>query len=133
MFRRRLQPQSEFALASIADMVFLLLIYFMLTSSFVSQAGVRVELPEGRSTQPTPAPHSITITARGEWYWDNQRIQKESLEGYIRSVLTPLPKDPSARVITLRVDRAVTMEEVAYALSLIAEYRGAVVIATRRP
>lgn len=133
MFRRRLQPQSEFALASIADMVFLLLIYFMLTASFVTQTGVRVELPQGRSTQPSPAPHSITITARGEWYWDNQRIKKEALEGYIRAALTPPPTDPNARVITLRTDRTVTMEEVAYAISLIAEYRGAVVIATKRP
>lgn len=133
MFRRRLQPQSDFALASIADMVFLLLIYFMLTASFVTQSGVQVQLPQGRSKQPSPAPHSITITAKGEWYWDNQRIQKEALEGYIRAALTPLLAEPSARVITLRTDRTVTMEEVAYAISLIAEYRGAVVIATKRP
>lgn len=114
-------------------MVFLLLIYFMLTATFVAQSGVQVQLPQGRSTQPSPAPHSITITAKGEWYWDNQRIKKEALEGYIQAALTPLPKEPSARVITLRTDRTVTMEEVAYAISLIAEYRGAVVIATKRP
>jgi biopolymer transport protein ExbD len=133
MFRRRLQPQSDFALASIADMVFLLLIYFMLTASFVNQAGVRVELPQGRSTQPSPAPHSITITAKGEWYWDNQRIRKNELEGYIKAALTHASREPQGRVITLRTDRTVTMDEVAYAISLIAEYRGSVVIATRRP
>ncbi|MCS6790963.1 MAG: biopolymer transporter ExbD [Bacteroidia bacterium] len=131
MFRRRLQPQSDFALASIADMVFLLLIYFMLTASFVSQAGVQVELPQGTSTQPSPAPHSITITAKGEWYWDNQRIRKKDLEGYVRAALKNA-RQPEERVITLRTDRTVTMEEVAYAISLIAEHRGSVVIATRR-
>ncbi|MCS6790811.1 MAG: biopolymer transporter ExbD, partial [Bacteroidia bacterium] len=116
----------------IADMVFLLLIYFMLTASFVSQAGVQVELPQGTSTQPSPAPHSITITAKGEWYWDNQRIRKKDLEGYVRAALRNA-RSPEERLITLRTDRTVTMEEVAYALSLIAEYRGNVVIATRRP
>ncbi|MCS7161825.1 MAG: biopolymer transporter ExbD [Bacteroidia bacterium] len=132
MFRRRLQPQSEFALASIADMVFLLLIYFMLTASFVNQAGVQVNLPQGRSLQPSPGQHSITITAQREWYWDNQRIPKERLEGYIQAALRQA-RDPAARTITLRVDRSVTMDEVAYAISLIAEYRGSVVLATRRP
>ncbi|MCX7605932.1 MAG: biopolymer transporter ExbD [Bacteroidia bacterium] len=133
MFRRRLQPQSDFALASIADMVFLLLIYFMLTATFVNQAGVRVELPQGSSKQPSPAPHSITITEKGDWYWDNQRISKKDLEGYVRAALSHASKDPNSRLITLRTDRTVTMEEVAYAISLIAEYRGSVVIATRRP
>ncbi|GIV24168.1 MAG: biopolymer transporter ExbD [Bacteroidia bacterium] len=132
MFRRRLQPQSEFSLASIADMVFLLLIYFMLTSSFVSQTGVRVELPQGSSMQPSPAPHSITITAKGEWYWDTERISKNDLPRYVRAALAKAT-DPQKRVITLRTDRTVTMEEVAYAISLIAENRGSVVIATRRP
>ncbi|MCS7189671.1 MAG: biopolymer transporter ExbD [Bacteroidia bacterium] len=133
MFRRRLQPQSDFALASIADMVFLLLIYFMLTSTFVNQAGVKVDLPQGSSSQPSPAPHSITITARGEWFWDNQRIQKKDLAGYIRAALSHPSQDPNSRVITLRTDHSVTMQEVAYAISLIAEHRGSVVIATRRP
>ncbi len=133
MFRRRLQPASDFALASIADMVFLLLIYFMLTASFVSQAGVQVELPQGTSARPSPAPHSITITAKGEWYWDNTRVEKRNLEGYVRAALAAAGSDPASRTITLRTDRTVTMEEVAYAISLIAEYKGGVVIATRRP
>lgn len=133
MFKRRLTPVAEFSLASLADMIFLLLTYFMVTSSFVSQAGVQIVLPQGTSTHPSPAPHSITITARGEWYWDNQRIRKENLEGYVRAALSTASQDPTARAITVRADRSVVLEEVAYAISLIAEYRGTVVLATRRP
>jgi biopolymer transport protein ExbD len=133
MFRRRLQPVSEFSLASIADIVFLLLIYFLLTSSFVSQAGIEVRLPQSSSQQPTKGPHSITITARGEWYWDNQRTSKEALPNLVRQALQSAGNDPNARTISVRADEAVTVQELAYALSLIAENRGQVVIATRRP
>ncbi|GIV25819.1 MAG: hypothetical protein KatS3mg026_1511 [Bacteroidia bacterium] len=133
MFKRRLTPAADFSVASLADMVFLLLIYFMVTSSFVSQAGIQIVLPQGTSTQPSPAPHSITITAKGEWYWDNRRIRKEHLEGYIRAALSTASADPAARAITVRADRSVVLEEVAYAISLIAQYRGTVVLATRRP
>jgi biopolymer transport protein ExbD len=132
MFRRRLEPLSEFSLASIADMVFLLLIYFLLTASFVSQAGIEVQLPQSASQQPTKGPHSITITAKGEWYWDNQRISKEALPVLVRKALQRAGQDPTARTITIRADEAVTMQELAYALSPIAENRGHVVIATRR-
>jgi len=133
MFRRRLQPLSEFSLASIADMVFLLLIYFLLTSSFVSQAGIEVQLPQSTSQRPTKGPHSITITAKGEWYWNNQRISKAALPDLIRKALQKAGNDPSARTVTVRADQTVTVQEIAYALSLIAENRGHVVIATRRP
>ncbi len=133
MFRRRLQPLSEFSLASIADMVFLLLIYFLLASSFVSQAGIEVQLPQSTSQQPTKGPNSITITASGQWYWNNQRISKEALPGLVRKALQGAGNDPTARTITVRADQAVTVQELAYALSLIAENRGHVVIATRRP
>lgn len=133
MFRRRLQPLSEYSLASIADIVFLLLIYFLLTSSFVSQAGIAVQLPQSTSEQPTRGGHSITITAQGEWYWDEKRIRKAELGTYVRGALAQTGPSVEARTIVLRTDQRVTMEEVAYALSLIAENRGNVVIATRRP
>ncbi len=133
MFRRRLQPLSEFSLASIADMVFLLLIYFLLASSFVSQAGIDVQLPQSTSQQPTKGPNSITITAKGEWYWNNQRISREALPSLVQKALQGAGNDPAARTITVRADQAVTVQELAYALSLIAENRGHVVIATRRP
>jgi biopolymer transport protein ExbD len=132
MFRRRLQPLSDFSLASIADMVFLLLIYFLLASSFVSQAGIEVQLPQSTSQQPTKGQHAITITAKGEWYWDNQRIRREQLGGYIAAAMQKAGNEPAARAITVRSDESVTVQELAYALSLIAEYRGHVVIATRR-
>jgi len=90
-------------------------------------------LPKVTSSQPIPAPNSITTTANGEGYWDNQRIRKETLEKYVRAALSPAAQAPAARAITVRADRSVVLEEVAYAISLIAEYRGTVVLATRRP
>jgi len=126
----RNRPSAEFSLASIADMVFLLLIFFMLTSSFVHQAGVRVDLPSSKSKQPSSGKNSVTITQDGKYYWNNTAMPKEQIRQKLIEVLTD--KDPENNVITLRVDRNVTIGEASYVIATIAEYGGSVVLATKR-
>lgn len=45
-FRRRRKVESLVSIAPLIDCVFLLLIFFLLTSSFIEQAGIEIELPE---------------------------------------------------------------------------------------
>ncbi len=126
----RNKPSVEFSLASIADMVFLLLIFFMLTSTFVNQAGVKVDLPQSASKQPSPGRNTVTITADLQYYWNNEKVSKEEVRKRIQAVLTD--DNPDNNVITLRVDRQVTMGEAAYVISAVAEFKGSIVIATKR-
>ena len=126
--QQRLRPSTEFSLASISDIVFLLLIFFMLTSSFVNQTGVKVELPQGTSSRPTTAPSAVTITTEGEYYWNNQKIQRQEVRGFIQQAFAGQEK----KVLTLRTDKEVTMQDAAYVISLVAEQGGAVTIATRK-
>ncbi|NIS38782.1 biopolymer transporter ExbD, partial [Candidatus Saccharibacteria bacterium] len=55
-FRRgdkRLPPLSLFSQSSLTDIVLLLLIFFLLTSSFVTNFGIRVEVPKAESSART--------------------------------------------------------------------------------
>ena len=126
----RNRPSTEFSLASIADMVFLLLIFFMLTSNFVNQAGVKIDLPTSASKKPSEGKNSITITADGQYFWNNEKLSKEEIYQKIKEVLTD--KNPNNNIITLRTDKSVTMGEAAYFISAVAEYGGSVVLATKR-
>ncbi len=128
--RPRNRPSTEFSLASIADMVFLLLIFFMLTSSFVNQAGVKIELPQSASKKPSEGRNSVTITEDLQYYWNKEKLSKEEIYQKIKEVLTD--KNPENNIITLRTDRNVTMGEAAYFISAVAEYGGSVVLATKK-
>ena len=45
-FHRRRKVETLFNIAPLVDCVFLLLIFFLLTSSFIEEAGIEIELPE---------------------------------------------------------------------------------------
>jgi biopolymer transport protein ExbD len=126
----RNKPNAEFSLASIADIVFLLLIFFMLTSSFVNQAGVEIKMPQSASSTPSKGKSSVTITADGEYYWNANKVAKSAIPGKIEQVLTDQNKDND--VVTLRVDKRVTYEASTVVISNVAKHQGTLVIATKK-
>ena len=69
-----MKPSAEFSSSSMADLVFLLLIFFMLTSSFVTQAGVIIELPKSKSEKPTQGKGSVTISKDGRYFWNEKEM-----------------------------------------------------------
>jgi len=129
--RARNKPSTDFSLATMSDIVFLLLIFFMLTSTFVNQAGVKVDYPESASAQPSDGKNTVTITDKGDYYWNSQQVTKEELPGLIAGPLTDARDDND--VVTLQVDRYVTYDESMVAVSTIAQYGGTLVIATKKP
>ena len=63
------QPLSVFSYASLTDMVLLLTIFFLLTSQFVMQTGVKVKLPGSKTNeQAEPTKLIVTITSTGVVY-----------------------------------------------------------------
>lgn len=129
--KSRNKPSTEFSASSIADIVFLLLIYFLLTSTFVAQVGLKVDLPNSTSDKPSDAKNSVTVTKDGVFAWNQQILEdKEDLGPLIEQVLTDDSQEND--VITLRTDREVTMNETAFVMSIIAEFGGKVVILTRK-
>jgi biopolymer transport protein ExbD len=63
------RPLSVFSLAGLTDIVLLLLIFFLLTSSFVTQYGIQVTLPQVEAGAPTEdASVTVTITEDGLYY-----------------------------------------------------------------
>ena len=62
-FKMSNQPLSVFSYASLTDMVMLLTIFFLLTSQFVLQTGVKVKLP-GSKTNEQSEPTKMMVTGR---------------------------------------------------------------------
>ncbi|MEZ4775264.1 MAG: biopolymer transporter ExbD [Bacteroidia bacterium] len=129
--RSRNRVSAEFSSASISDIVFLLLIYFMLTSAFVEQVGLKVDLPTSSSDKPTEGKNFVTVTDDGVFAWNQQKIQnKEDLIPLIEAVLKDDNKDND--VITLRVDKKALFEEAAFVMAVVAENDGKIVILTEK-
>ncbi|MEO0345946.1 MAG: biopolymer transporter ExbD [Pseudomonadota bacterium] len=88
--RPREEPQVN--LTSLIDVVLLLLVFFMVTTSFVRESSVTVQLPEA-SPEPTATVDDnrleITITASGDYYVDNRPLinkQRQTLSRALEQV-----------------------------------------------
>jgi len=128
--QQRSKPNIDFSLASMSDMVFLLLIFFILTLSVNQQLGLKVELPQSSTQLQTEGKNTVTITKDLRFSWNNEVIEKAQIPGLIEQVLTD--DNETNNVITLRTDREVQMQEAAFVMSHIAKYGGKVVIATEK-
>ena len=68
-------------MAPLVDVVFLLIIFFMLTSSFVSQPGIPVNLPKALTGQMLQQKKIVlTITKDNVFYLDNQKMDMKELK-----------------------------------------------------
>ncbi len=77
-------------LTPLIDIVFLLLIFFMLTSHFVQEEALDVALPEARSGAPSEGESRLTlvIDAQGHYRLDGAEVSEAGLEAALRSALT---------------------------------------------
>ena len=71
----------------LVDIVFLLLIFFLLTATYVKNPNLDINLPKASINQVTSRERDITIgiTKKGELRYENQEISAEKLEGILRA------------------------------------------------
>jgi len=113
-------------MSSMTDIIFLLLIFFMLTASFVTPSGLPVNLPASKSSTIVIQKVSVTITGDNQFFVNNKRVQESQLEGELRNVLTG--KDG---VVVLHCDKSVAVGKLVNVASIATGLEARVSIATR--
>jgi len=82
------KPLSVFSYSSLTDIVLLLVIFFLLTSQFVIQTGVKVKLPSSQTNeQSEPTLLIVTITAENAFYIGSEQIGISQLASKIQESL----------------------------------------------
>ena len=117
----RLQPLSLFSQSSLTDIVLLLLIFFLLTSSFVTNFGSKVDIPKAETGAQTESQFiSVAVTEKGEFYVDGSLTSSGMLPSAIREARSKKPEG----TLVLRadkdaiIDNAVRVMNIAKALDL---------------
>lgn len=121
------EPLSTFSLAGLTDIVLLLLIFFLLTSSFIPQFGIQVNLPQAETSAPMEQQYvSVAITDDGRFYVNQDLVPREGLLDAIRDA----QGDRSALV--LRADQDATVGQFATVANLAKALNMRVLMATER-
>ena len=95
--RKRLRVPAEVPTSSMADIAFLLIVFFMLTAVFATTEGLRFEYPEDDPTQldvqPEEAIH-IKILGEGQHVVDKTPMTLEEMGGYVQMKMQQSPDKP---------------------------------------
>lgn len=118
--------EASFSMASMTDLIFLLLVFFMLTSSFVTPSGLPVNLPSSKSSTIEVQKVSVTVTRDLNYYVNDKRVTRGTLEGELKSRLTG-----AGGSVVLHIDKDVTSEHLVYVAGIATSLEAKVVVATR--
>jgi len=101
------EPITTFNTISLTDIIFLLLVFFLLSSTFVLQPGVKVQLPT-TTTSDISSEKSIVISVAkdGTVYLNDNLVNKLELGAQLRQKVL----DVGMPIIVLRVDKDLSME-----------------------
>jgi len=106
-FQMSNKPLSVFNFSSLTDIVLLLLIFFLLTSQFVVQTGVKVQLPGAKfNEQSTPSRLVVTITASEKYYFGQDDTTIQELPGKLSEALKKAPE----KNLIIRADKTVDID-----------------------
>jgi len=87
-FQTSQREELELNITPLIDIVFLLLIFFMVSTTFQTESQLRVQLPEAaeQQTAETPAPLEIVVSADGQYAIDGRELSDNRLATLIRAL-----------------------------------------------
>ena len=103
--RNKISP--EFSMSSMTDVVFLLLIFFMLTSPMITPEALDLILPKAKGKTTNKQTLSVSITKDLQLYINSERISNSALESTLKSKLAG-EENPT---IILRAEEGVPIEK----------------------
>jgi len=114
--KKRSKVSAEFNMSSLTDIIFLLLIFFMLTSTLVAPNAINLKLPSSSNSPSSVSPSQlddVRINSRGQIYFNRRRVSKSQLNTSLKNTKRKGGRKAS---ITLSPDLKAPTETVVYVM-----------------
>lgn len=123
------KPLSMFSQSSLTDIIFLLLIFFLLTSSFVTDHGIMVNIPQAQSSVTMEQNQvSVSITPEGSFFVEGEQVPRAGLADAIRLAYQNKPNS----TLVVRADRDARVDDAVQAMNIGKALNMNIVMATER-
>jgi len=123
--RNKVNP--NFNMSSMTDIVFLLLIFFMLTSTLVTVNALDIMLPKAQGKTENNKSTAVSITKKLDFYVDRTKVNEGEIEQYLLRILAESPEP----TIVLRAEEGVPIEKAVKVLDIANRNKIKVVLAVR--
>ena len=127
-FRTRNKVTPNFNMSSMTDVVFLLLIFFMIASTLAKNLNtIDVKLPQAKGKSENRVNISVSIDSRNRFYIDGELVSRND----VKEILIAKLSKSSKRVIILRSDNKVPINEIVYVMDIANKNSVKVVLAVK--
>ncbi|MBT8304117.1 MAG: biopolymer transporter ExbD [Bacteroidia bacterium] len=126
-FRGRNKVTPEFNMSSMTDIVFLLLIFFMLASTLVTTNAIDILLPSASGKTENKKSVAVSITKNLNYYIDQKLVGSSVLESELQKMLSKESKP----TIVLRAEKTVPVENVVKVMDIANRNKFKVILAVK--
>lgn len=124
--RSRNKVSVAFSMSGMTDIVFLLLIFFMLTSTLIAPNAVKLLLPQSNNQTAAKPITTVSITADLQYYVEHEKTSISNLENKLNERLRG-KEDPT---ISLHADKTVPIEQVVKVMNIAKDNKYKLILAT---
>ncbi len=125
--RGRNKVSAEFSMSSMTDIVFLLLVFFLLTSPAITPDALDLILPKAKGKTSNVQKASVSITKDGAYYVDKERVSEYNIESELKKALAG-QEEPT---VILRAEEGVPIEDAVFVMDIANRNNFKVVLAVR--
>ncbi|MGO2101771.1 MAG: ExbD/TolR family protein [Psychroflexus halocasei] len=125
--RGRNKVSPEFSMSSMTDIVFLLLIFFMLTSPVITPEALDLILPKAKGKSTNKQNVSISITKDLEYSVDGEKVAFERLESALKSKLA----DVENPTVILRAEKDIILQKAVDVMMIANENKYKLILAVK--
>lgn len=125
--KTRNKVSAAFSMSSMTDIVFLLLIFFMVTSTLISPNALKLLLPKSNNQTAAKPITTVSIDKDFNFYIETTPVPFSQLENKLQRKLAR-EDDPT---ISLHVDKSVPMEQVVKVMNIAKDNKYKLILATR--
>jgi len=122
------KPEIAFSLSGMTDIVFLLLLFFMLVSTLTAPVAMNVLLPQSSNQTVANPLITISITNKLEYMVDDKNCSFEQIEELVKAKLGAPAEPPTIRI---NADENVNMDEIYKILEIAKQNKFKVILGTR--
>lgn len=128
--KRRHREGAEVSTDSLSDIMFFLLIFFLILSTLVNPSVIKVNLPSSRNNQQIETkPIALVVTKDLHYYLNNKPVDPIDLETELMAAIS-LMKEPT---VILKVDNALTVQDLVNVMQIGAKLKVKMVLGTKPP
>lgn len=127
--RSRNKVNAQFSMSSMTDIVFLLLIFFMITSTMIHPNALKLLLPQSNNQTSAKPVTTVSITENLDYYIERTPIEFNRLESALKVKFDGVPEDD--RTISLHAERSVPIDEVVKVMNIARKNSYKLILATQ--